>query len=82
MSGIQNHVTQWLGITKRMRIKKIIISQFIRLKNNTIILLIDLFLILFKIKYYEKMIIRVLGIVLILGTIAYYGLVLTGNSTL
>ena len=82
MSGIQNHVTQWLGITKRMRIKKIIISQFIRLKNNTIILLIDLFLILFKIKYYEKMIIRVLGIVLILGTVAYYGLVLTGNSTL
>jgi len=28
------------------------------------------------------MIIRVLGIVLILGTIAYYGLVLTGNSSL
>ena len=30
----------------------------------------------------KKMIIRILGIVLIFGTIAYYGLVLTGNSTL
>jgi len=28
------------------------------------------------------MIIRILGIVLILGTIAYYGLALTGHSTL
>jgi len=28
------------------------------------------------------MIIRVLGILLILGTIAYYGLVLTGHSNL
>jgi len=28
------------------------------------------------------MIIRILGIVLILGTIAYYGLVLTGKSNL
>jgi len=28
------------------------------------------------------MIIRILGIVLILGTIAYYGLVLTGHSNL
>jgi len=27
------------------------------------------------------MIIRILGIVLILGTIAYYGLVLTGKAT-
>ena len=52
MSGIQNHVTHWLGITKRMSNEKIIFLQFIRLKNNTIILLIDLFLILFKIKYY------------------------------
>jgi len=33
-------------------------------------------------KIFKKMIIRVLGIILILGTIAYYGLVLTGNSTL
>jgi len=28
------------------------------------------------------MIIRILGIILILGTIAYYGLVLTGQSNL
>jgi len=28
------------------------------------------------------MIIRILGVVLILGTIAYYGLVLTGQSNL
>ena len=27
MSGIQNHVTHWLGITKRMRNEKIIFFQ-------------------------------------------------------